>query len=37
MLKNNIACFQEIYLSFIRFDVSYGGVHLPEAELMTGY
>jgi hypothetical protein len=36
MLQNNVACFQELHLS-IRFDVSYCGVPLPEAELMIGY
>jgi hypothetical protein len=36
MLQKNIACFEELHLFFVRFDVPYCGVPLPEAELMIG-
>jgi hypothetical protein len=36
-ILQNIACFQELHLSFARFDVSYCGVPLPEELLKKLY
>jgi hypothetical protein len=37
ILQNSIARFWEFHLSLVQFELSYCGVHLPEAELMLGY